>query len=316
MKFQRIAVIGGSGFLGTYIAERLVEQDVELTIPSRRRERNKLELILLPKTQLEETDVNDAAALNKLLAGHDAVVSMVGILHGNAKSFEAAHVELVKKIVDAMKANGIRRLVHISALGANENGPSLYQQSKGRGERVVMQSGLDWTILRPSVVFGRGDHFLNLFAALGKTLPVLPLAGADTRFAPIWVDDVARAVVACFASDATLGQRYELTGPKTYTLRELARYATELSGNPRHVIGLPHSVAMLQAGLMEILPGPTLISRDNVRSLAVDNVSDQPFPADVMGFAPAELETVAPKYLSRAEFNANLSRYREEAGRR
>ncbi|KZE35126.1 complex I NDUFA9 subunit family protein [Crenobacter luteus] len=315
MKFQRIALVGGSGFLGTYIAERLVEQDVELTIPSRRRERHKPELILLPKTQLEEVDVNDAAALGRLLAGHDAVVSMVGILHGDARRFEAAHVELVRKIVDAMKANGIRRLVHISALGADEKGPSIYQQSKGRGEKVVMESGLDWTILRPSVVFGRGDRFLNMFACLGRALPLLPLAGADTRFAPVWADDVARAVVACFERDATIGQRYELTGPKTYTLRELAEYANVLAGHPRHVVGLPSGVAMLQAALMEALPGPTLISRDNVRSLAVDNVSSQPFPSEALGFAPAALETVAPGYLSQAEFNATLSRYRAGAGR-
>jgi NADH dehydrogenase len=315
MNYGRIAVIGGGGFIGSYIAERLVEQDVELTIPTRHPERAK-ELILLPKARVVRADVHDGAALKRLLAGHDAVVSMVGILHGSRQAFERAHVELPRKIVAACQALGIRRLVHISALGADVNGPSLYQQSKGQGEAVVMQSGLDWTILRPSAVFGRGDRFLTLFADLARTLPVLPLAGADTCFAPVWADDVARAVVACFDNPATIGQRYDLAGPGRYTLRELVRYAAGLVGASPCVIGLPHALALLQATLMECLPGQPLMSRDNVRSLTVDNVSDLPFPTAELGFAPSALEAVAPLYLSKEEFNARLSRWRRAAGRK
>jgi NADH dehydrogenase len=316
MKYQRIALIGGSGFIGAYIAERLVEQDAALTVPTRDPERAKTYITLLPKTDMQVANVHDEVELKQLLAGHDAVVSMVGILHGSRRAFEHAHVELPRKIIAACKALGIRRLVHISALGAAENGPSDYQQTKGQGEKLVMQSGLDWTVLRPSVVFGRGDHFLTLFAKLAKELPVLPLAGADTRFAPIWADDVANAVVACFKNDATIGQCYDLAGPKTYTLRELVQYVAGLRGKKPLIIGLPHSLALLQAGLMEILPGTPLMSRDNVRSLQVDNVSEKPFPSQVLGFEPTALETVVPHYLSAQEFNATLSRYRAVAGRK
>jgi len=316
MKYQRIALIGGGGFIGTYVAERLVEQDVELTVPTRDPERAKSYLTLLPKTEVRAVNIHDEAELEQLLAGHDAVVSMVGILHGSQRAFETAHVELPRKIIAACKEAGIRRLVHISALGASESGPSLYQQTKGKGEQLVMQSGLDWTVLRPSVVFGRGDQFLTMFAKLAKNLPLLPLAGADTKFAPIWADDVAHAVVSCFSNDATIGQRYELTGPKTYTLSELVQYVAELRHQKTRIIGLPTGLAMLQAALMELLPGPPMLSRDNVRSLQVDNVSDQPFPRAALGFEPTALEAVAPHYLADAEFNATLSRYRTVAGRK
>jgi NADH dehydrogenase len=164
-------------------------------------------------------------------------------------------------------------------------------------------------------VFGRGDSFLTLFAKLTEALPVLPLAGADAQFAPIWVDDVARAVAACLENSATIGQQFDLTGPKTYTLRELVHYVAGLRGNTPCIIGLPGALAMLQATMMEWLPGPTLMSRDNVRSMSVPNTCDQPFPSQVFGFAPSALETIAPEYLSGAEFNANLSRLRTYAGR-
>jgi NADH dehydrogenase len=154
MKFRRIALIGGSGFIGTYIAERLVERDVELTIPTRNPERAK-GVILLPKTQLVVSNVHDENELRQLLSGHDAVVSMVGILHGNRRAFERAHAELPAKIVATCQALGIRRVVHISALGASEAGPSDYLQTKGKGEKAIMQSGLDWTILPFGCVWAR-----------------------------------------------------------------------------------------------------------------------------------------------------------------
>jgi len=316
MRQQRIAVIGGSGFIGTYVAEHLVREDVELTLATRWREAGKARLALLPKVEFTPVDTTDQAALTALLAGHDAVVSMVGILHGSRRDFERAHVELVDRIVTACRDNGIRRLVHISALGADPEGPSHYQQSKGHGEQVILASGLDWTILRPSVVFGRGDSFLTMFARLAKQMPVLPLAGAKTRFQPVWVDDVARAVVACLKRDTTIGQTLELAGPKVYTLAELVDYVARLTGHPRPIIGVPAPLAYLQAALMELAPGRPLMSRDNVRSLSVDNVSNSPFPSELLGFAPTALEAVVPGYLAGDEFNATLDRYREKSGAR
>jgi len=315
MQEKRICLIGGSGFIGSYIAERLAEQEASLTIATRNRDRHKARLIVLPKTDLVSTNVHHPLALQELLSGHDTVISMVGILHGSRKAFERAHVELMDKLIASCHKLGIRRLVHISALGADIHGPSDYQQTKGLAEQRLRESGLDWTILRPSVVFGRGDSFLTLFASLLDTLPLLPLAGAQTRFAPVWADDVARAVVACLNNPDSIGQSLDLTGPASYTLAELVHYLGRLRGRSRPVISLPAPLAMLQAGLMEYLPGPTLMSRDNVLSLSVDNVSPHPFPSQLLGFTPTPLEVVAPQYLGHDEFNLILADYRREAAR-
>ncbi|WP_024302807.1 complex I NDUFA9 subunit family protein [Pseudogulbenkiania sp. MAI-1] len=315
MKYQRICVIGGSGFIGGYLAERLAEANLDITFATRNYEQHKERLIVLPKTELVEVDVHDQASLDALLHGHDAVISMVGILHGSRAAFERAHVALPEKIIQACRTNGIRRLIHISAIGADPNGPSDYQRTKGLAEQRIEASGLDWTILRPSVVFGRGDSFLTMFARLARLLPVLPLAGADTRFQPIWVDDVARAMVACLANDATIHRKLELAGPTIYTLRQLVRYVAGLGGHKPVVVGLPQGLALLQAGLMEHMPGRTLLSRDNVRSLAVDNVGTTPFPSELLGFTPTALEAIAPLYLGKAEPNEVRSHFRAEAGR-
>jgi len=312
---MKIAIIGGAGFIGSYIAEYLSRDGHRLSIATRQRERHKTDLIPLPGCELVECNVHDPQQLRALLAGHDAVISMVGILHGSRAAFEKAHVTLVAGIIDACRASGIRRLIHISALGAAENAPSDYQQTKGKGEALVAASGLDYTILRPSVVFGAGDSFLTMFAGLARIAPLLPLGGANTRFAPVWAGDVAHAVAACLRTPASIGQRLDLTGPGVYTLRQLVAYAAKLSGHPRTIIALPEGVAMLQASLMSLLPGPTLLSRDNVRSLRVDNISPQPFPSALLGFAPAALESIAPQYLGAAESNRQRDVYRERAAR-
>lgn len=314
-QFNKIAIIGGAGFVGRYIAEELTRHGARLSIATRRRERHKGPLLHLPGADLIETSVHDTAQLERLLAGHDAVISMVGILHGSRSDFEQAHVQLVGKIIAACQKLGIRRVVHISALGAGETAPSDYQQTKGKAERLLRDSGLDVTILRPSVIFGAGDNFLTLFARMAAVAPFIPLAGAGTRFAPVWAGDVARAVRVCLEQDASIGQTLELTGPNTYTLRQLVAYAANLGGHPRTLIALPESLAMLQATLMELLPGTPPLSRDNVRSLRVDNVSQQPFPA-LLGFRPTALEAVAPLYLGEQEFNRQLDRYRKQAARR
>ena len=309
MDAPRIALIGGTGFIGSTVAEYLTRQGAQLTVMSRQ-PGGHAALSVLPGVSVVAADVYDEGSLTRLLAGHDAVVNLVGILHGRRRDFERAHVTLPETLTRAMRAAGVRRLVHVSALGADAHAPSDYQQTKALGERVVEQSGLAWTILRPSVVFGRGDSFLNLFASLCRHLPLLPLSGASTRFAPVWVEDVARAIAACLERPATIGQVLELAGPNSYTLAELVRYVGEVTGHPRTVIPLPAALAMLQASVMECLPGPTLISRDNVRSLQVDNVSLAPFPADLLGFTPSALEAVVPGYLGEDSHAARLNRYR------
>nr|WP_028535154.1 complex I NDUFA9 subunit family protein [Paludibacterium yongneupense] len=315
MDVKRVCIIGGSGFIGRHVAASLSARAIAVTIPTRRRERSKEGLIVLPGVDVLECDVGDAAQLNALVAGHDAVVSMVGILHGTPTRFEQAHVALVDSIIAACANQGVRRLVHISALGADENGPSLYLQSKGRGEARVKASGLDWTVLRPSLVFGADDHLTTLFATLNRCLPVLPLAGAATRFQPIWVEDVARAVGAVLERDETRGGSYDLVGPDTLTLRDLARRVGRLDGGARPVLALPSALAWWQAALMECLPGPTLMSRDNLRSLSRDSVSEHGFPSRELGFEPASLTSILPLYLGHGELNARRSAYRQRLTR-
>ena len=232
--------------------------------------------------------------------GHDAVVNLVAILHGSADAFEQVHVRLPEMLARACAETGVRRLVHVSALGADEQGPSMYQRSKGRGEAALQAAAargdIDLTLLQPSVIFGRDDRFINLFAQLQRVFPVMPLAGADTRFQPVWVDDVAAALVHALEHRRAIGQTYELAGPEVLSLRELVQLAGRHIGCPRPVIALPHAVGWLQALAMEWLPGPTLMSRDNLASMQVDNVASGRHPdLSALGVsAPRRLAQVFP----------------------
>ncbi len=307
MTLKRVVLIGGSGFVGSAVANRLSTAGVTVLAPTRRRSRAG-HLYLLPTVEVVEANVHDPAALAPLLAGADAVVNLAGVLHSRGGTpygadFARAHVELPQKLVAACRAAGVSRLVHISAIGADANGPSGYQRSKAAGEAVIRDSGLAWTILRPSVIFGRGDRFLNLFADLARIFPILPLAGCQTRFQPVYVEDVAETVWRCLNDGSATGQTWDVAGPTVYTLRELVEYVCSLVGCPRPIVSLPEGFAMLQAALMELAPQP-LMSRDNVRSLRVDNVARAtPLP---FGLAPTALETVAPLWLggsARARYN-------------
>lgn len=293
---QKICVIGGGGFIGTSLANQLSRRGWQISIPSRQTAYAG-NLTVLPGVRQVTANVHDPAALSALLAGHDAVISMAGILHGSRQAFTRVHDELPEKIVAACRQHGIRRLLHVSALGAAPDAPSLYQQSKAAGERHIIDSGLDWTLFRPSVVFGRGDRFLTLFAQLNRQLPLIPLAGAATRFQPVWVGDVAHALTTALLQPQTASRAFDLAGPARYTLRQLVEYAGRLAGCPRPVVPIPATVGWLQAALFECLPGTPLMSRDNLRSLQRDNISEAGFPADELGFAPTPLEAVAPGYL-------------------
>ncbi|UTH73863.1 complex I NDUFA9 subunit family protein [Chromobacterium sp. IIBBL 290-4] len=313
MSVNRVCMIGGSGFIGRRIAAELAKAGMRLTIASRKPAQPLLQV--LPGAELVEADVHDAAALDRLLRGHDAAISMAGILHGSRAQFEKVHAELPEKIAAACRRQRVPRLIHISALGAAQDAPSDYQQTKALGELAMERSGLDWTILRPSVVFGQDDAFLNMFAGLQAKLPLLPLGGANCRMAPVWVGDVAAATLAALRNRAAIGRKLDLAGPEIYTLAELARLAGRWSGHSRPILPLPESLAMLQAALMEALPGPTLLSRDNIRSLRWDNVSETPFPSGLLGFGPAALSALAPDWLAGRDINYLFSRWRENAAR-
>jgi NADH dehydrogenase len=320
MDIMRVLLLGGSGFVGTYIDNRLSQRGFEVTIQSRHRERTKA-LIIQPGVDMLEADIHCQQTLTELMHGHDAVINLVGILHSRdvqfpySHDFAEAHVELPKKIVAACKAAGIRRLVHMSALKADPKGPSEYLASKGVGEAVVRfaQGELDVTIFRPSVIFGLGDSFLSTFAKLLKKLPFFPLGFGQARFQPVWVADVADAFVHCLGDGTTFGQTYDLAGPRVYTLRELVEYTAALSGSKARIIALPEGLAYLQAGLMWLAPHPVM-SPDNLRSMQVDSVcaGDCQPPAD---WQPSALEAVAPTYIAMRTPRGRLDSFRFRAGR-
>jgi uncharacterized protein YbjT (DUF2867 family) len=302
---KRILILGGTGFVGRHICTRLSQAGWSAVVPSRSPAAAR-HLAGLPRVDVVPADVNDEATLIRLLAGADAVVNLVAILHGSEAAFEQVHVELPKKLARACAAAGVRRLVQISALGAALDGPSMYQRSKARGEAVLHTEAaadfLDLTVLRPSVIFGAQDKFLNVFAQLQRMFPLIPLAGADTRFQPVWVEDVAAAVMRCLQDDATIGQIFEACGPEVFTLRDLVRlagqYAGVNQGRGRAVFALPMPLARLQAWLMERLPGEPLMSGDNLDSMAVDNIASGKVPGlDALGITPAALAAIAPGYL-------------------
>jgi uncharacterized protein YbjT (DUF2867 family) len=304
MLIRNVLVIGGSGLLGRHVVRQLAALDIQVRVPTRNRERAK-QLILLPTVDVVKAEIHDPKVLERLMAPVDAVVNLVGVLNGD---FQGVHVELPRKIIAACRDTGVARLVHISALGAAVDAPSAYLRSKGEAEELIsaaQSENLQTTVLRPSVIFGREDRFLNLFAKLARTLPVLALACPGARFQPIHVDDAARAVVSSLTDPRTFGQTYDLCGPHIYTLRQLVEYVVHTAGLKRPIIGLGDSLSNLQAALLEHLPGKVL-TRDNLLSMKVDNVCSCAFP-EVFGFAPSPLEAVVPMYVTEA---SPRSRYR------
>lgn len=313
MEFNNVCVIGGSGFVGRHIVHLLTARGVRVRVPTRSRERAK-DLILLPTVEVVEADVHDPAALAGLLTGMDAVINLVGILHEiRGGDFQRVHAELPGKVVDAARAAGVPRLLHMSALHAAPDGPSRYLRTKGEAERRVRESGLDWTMFRPSVIFGREDSFLNLFAGLLRALPVVALAKPNARFQPVFVEDVGRAFVQSLDLPETIGRSYDLCGPKVYTLRELVEYVGGLIGRQRPIIGLGDGLSHLQAFAMELLP-VKLMTRDNLDSMKVDSVCGCPFPAE-FGFQPTAMEAVVPLYLAEENPRARYYGYRGRAHR-
>ena len=313
MGTNTLLVVGGAGFIGRHVINRFVAQGYRVLVPTRRRDRAR-HLFLLPTVDVIETDVGDPTVLARLATGVDAVVNLAGILHeSRGQTFQRVHVDLAREVIEACRAGGVRRLLHMSALHADPDAPSRYLRSKAEGEAQVAASGLDWTIFQPSVIFGREDSFLNLFARLARHLPVLALAGAKAKFQPVYVGDVAECFLAALHHDETVNQRYPLCGPKVYTLRELVRYVAELTGHPRPIIPLGGALAELQAGVLERLPGK-LMTRDNLASMRKDSVCDCPFPP-VFGVVPTALEAIAPTYLSPDAVRSRYASYRSQSGR-
>ena len=313
----KICVVGGSGFIGRHIVRMLAEQGHTVLVPTRDRERAK-HLITLPTVDVVEAGVGDSAVLARLLAGCDAVINLVGILHSRpgmpyGRDFASAHVELPQKLAAACLASGVPQFVQMSALCAADDAPSEYLRSKAAGEAAVLaaKDRLAVTVFRPSVVFGPEDGFLNLFATLLRLFPVMPLGSPNARFQPVYVGDVARAFVTALADRSSRGKTYDLVGPRVYTLRELVAYTGRVIGCERPIIGLGKVLSGAQAFVMGLVPGSPL-TLDNVRSMERDSVSAAALP---FGIAPTALEAVAPSYLAGVLPRSRFNFFRIRAGR-
>ncbi|MFV1997197.1 MAG: complex I NDUFA9 subunit family protein [Acidiferrobacterales bacterium] len=302
MKLLNICMLGGTGFVGHSIVNRLVDQGHNVTIVTRQRERHR-ELLVLPTLNLVQGNVFDKAFLNHEFAGADVVINLVGILNEfrDQPGFDRVHAELPGNIAEACRDQSVPRLLHMSALKASNGGPSAYLRSKGTGEdRAHQNSGrtVAVTSFRPSVIFGPGDSFINRFAALLKWTPgVLPLACAQARFQPVYVEDVARVFVKSIGDYHTFGNRYELCGPKVYTLKQIVEYVARITHQRRLVLGLGNRLSKLQAMAGELLPGKP-ISLDNIRSMREDSICSEGFP-ELFEITPSTLEDIVPHYLGK-----------------
>ncbi|NOR40923.1 MAG: NAD-dependent epimerase/dehydratase family protein [Gammaproteobacteria bacterium] len=319
MKQETICILGGTGFVGQHLANRLTRHGYKVRVLSRRRERHRA-LIVNPDITLFEADVHNKAELLRHFEGVDAIINLVGILNETGKKgagFRRVHVELPAKIIAAAAASGVPRLLHMSALNADAGEQnSLYLKTKGEGEDLVhaaAEQGLIVTSFRPSVIFGAGDSFFNRFATLLKlSRPVFPLACPDSRFAPVCVTDVVEAM--CRALDnATGGERMDLCGPDVYTLYELVEYTRDQLGLKCHIARLGNGLSRLQARILGLMPGKPF-TMDNYYSLQHDSVcTDNALPT--LGITPTPIAAVVPGYLAQRNARGHYQQFRRHSRR-
>ena len=312
-----IAVLGGTGFVGQHLVRTLVESGYQVRVLARHRERCR-ELLVLPRVSVIDTNIMAPSNLHQHLAGCHAVINLVAVLNENKKGdFQRLHVELPRMIIDACVANKIERIIHMSALNAYAGkAPSRYLTSKGEGEDVMHMAAdeqINVTSFRPSVIFGPGDQLFNRFASLLKIAPCLPLACPNARFAPIYVNNVVDAIVKSLSEKATFGQRYDLCGPRVYTLQQLVEFTIKTLGIKRKVLPLGNGMSKLLARIMGLMPGKPL-TYDNYLSMQIDSVSKERFPA-IFGITPQPLEAIVPRYLMNQNQRGQFDRFRLYAGR-
>jgi uncharacterized protein YbjT (DUF2867 family) len=318
MRSLAICLLGGTGFVGLHLCSRLVRDGHAVRVLTRNRDRHR-ELLVLPGLELVDADVYDPTVLGEAFRGRDAVINLVGILneHGRGRgSFAWAHTELTARVVAACRSAVVPRLLQMSSLGAASDAPSRYLRSKGGAERIIREEGgfLAWTIFQPSVIFGPGDSFTNKFATLLRLFPALPVARPGTRFAPVFVADVAAAIARALGEPRTHGATLQLCGADVLTLAELVRYVRDVLSLRRIVVGLPDTLGLLQALLLNVVPGKPL-SLDNFRSLKVDSICSESGLAR-LGIEPTPLGAVLPGYLGKLEQSARFDQFRRAAGER
>ncbi len=319
MKIKKVCVLGGSGFVGRHLCAALARRRCRIRVLTQRRERAR-HLLVFPTLELVEADIHYASKLNVHFRECDAVINLVGILNEGASEnqrFDLAHSLLPAKVTEACQFNGIKRLLHMSALGVDPEGPSTYLKTKAAGEEAAHaaeRDGIAVTSFRPSVIFGPDDDFFNRFASLLALSPLIfPLACPNSRMSPVYVEDVCRAFVDSLEEKITFGKRLELCGPRSYTLKELVEYTAKVAGLRRKVIGLSDELSKLQARVLERLPGKPF-SYDNYLSLSKDSVCmENGF--ELLGISPTAIEAIVPSYLGNQNRFGRYQNLRSTAGR-
>jgi nucleoside-diphosphate-sugar epimerase len=316
---RKICLLGGTGFVGKQLINQLVKQKWLVKVLTRRREQYR-DLLVLPSVELITTDVHDLEQLKAQLIGCDAVINLVGILNesGNdGAGFRKAHLELTQKVIEACQATNVTRLLHVSALNADaEQGTSHYLRSKGEAENLVHAAkGLQVTSFRPSVIFGENDSFFNRFAQLLRVpSPIFMLPSGEAKFAPVWVNDVVAAMILTLDNPQHEGNRYNLCGPKIYTLKELVAYTAKMMGVKRYIIPLKNKSSFWAARVMELIPGKPY-SIDNYNSAQLESVCGENNHLLELGITPHSVESIMPKYFTPSDSKAFYSQFRHQARR-
>ncbi len=313
---KNVCIVGGTGFVGHQLASQLAKAGFQIRIPSRNRERRR-SIFVLPNVEVIDADIHDERTLNTLFEGCDIVINLAAILNKQGKdTFTRLHIELPQKIVNACKASSVPRLIHMSALNADaEQGSSEYLRSKGEGEKIVMAAAneLAVTLFRPSVMFGNNDRFFNTFALMMNHLPALPAFCADARLAPIYVDDVVKAMMQSLNDPETFGQRYDLCGPQTFTMLELMELTSRQMRRKRKIIPLGPGLSALAGKILGLMPGK-VFTYDNYLSLQTPAVCTPAIPPR-FNIEPTRIDAVVPKYIGQTDIRGRYDEMRMHAAR-
>lgn len=317
VKHPTVCVLGGTGFVGRHLVNRLADSGYQIRVITRHRERHR-ELLVRPEVQLIDGNINDLDVLRQHFKDCDAVINLAAILNEKRRGdFQNIHVVLPGKIIQACRDRGISRLIHMSALNAAATDRvSRYLHSKGQGEKLVQVASKDLniTVFRPSIIFGPDDHFFNHFAQLLHLSPgVFPLVCPMARFAPIYVGDVVDAFIAALQHQQTIGKTYDLCGPQVYTMEELVKFTASTLGLCRLFVRLGRLLTIVQARVLERLPGK-IFTYDNYLSMQQDNVCQGP-PAAELGLQLHSIESIVPGYLKQQNIRGLYAGFRRSAGR-
>ena len=312
-KFNKVVILGGTGFIGAQLATKLSPKSKKIIIPTRNTESN-LGLKMIPNLEIVRTDIKDERSINQLLKDADLVINTVGILNeiNEDNSFDKIHYQLPKKVSNSIKKNEVKRFMHISSLNADPKSIGKYLKSKGKAEDFLISetsSFCNLTIFRPSIVFGESDSFFNKFASLLKFLPIFPLACPNAKFMPVYVEDLTDFMISTINNIDSYGKKIDVTGPDEYTFRELINHTLAALKIRRVIIPLNSFLSRLQASVFEKLPGK-LFTMDNYQSLQIDSCSDEGFKGS------SSLEDIIPQYLNIKTKQERFEKLRKKSGRK